>query len=127
MQPSKPLSRRFVLQALSAVGVGSLAFQRTLAAQVAEKGALTAEMIQQAEWVADLALTDDERATFQRLNEAYVAKHGFPFIIAVRDNTKASILQAFQTRTLNDTQTEFATACAQVERIAELRLKDQLP
>ena len=61
MQPSKPLSRRFVLQALSAVGVGSLAFQRTLAAQVAEKGALTAEMIQQAEWVADLALTDDER------------------------------------------------------------------
>jgi OHCU decarboxylase len=36
------------------------------------------------------------RATFQRLNDAYVAKHGFPFIIAVRDNTKASILQAFR-------------------------------
>jgi 2-oxo-4-hydroxy-4-carboxy--5-ureidoimidazoline (OHCU) decarboxylase len=56
-----------------------------------------------------------------------VQKHGFPFIIAVRDNTKASILQAFQTRIANDTATEFATACAQVERIAELRLKDQLP
>ena len=27
----------------------------------------------------------------------------------------------------NDTATEFSTACAQVERIAELRLKDQLP
>jgi OHCU decarboxylase len=73
------------------------------------------------------ALTDEERATFQRLNEAYVAKHGFPFIIAVRDNTKAQVLQAFQTRLANDTATEFATACAQVERIAELRLKDQLP
>jgi OHCU decarboxylase len=73
------------------------------------------------------ALTDDERSRFQRLNEEYVEKHGFPFIIAVRDNTKATILHAFQTRISNNTATEFATACAQVERIAELRLKDQLP
>lgn len=73
------------------------------------------------------ALTDEERSRFQRLNEEYVQKHGFPFIIAVRDNTKASTLQAFQTRIDNDTATEFATACKQVERIAELRLKDQLP
>ena len=73
------------------------------------------------------ALTDDERASFHRLNTAYMAKHGFPFIIAVRDNTKASILRAFETRIENDTEAEFATACAQVERIAELRLKDILP
>ena len=56
-----------------------------------------------------------------------MAKHGFPFIIAVRDNTKASILQAFQTRLHNDTETELKAACAQVERIAELRLKALLP
>ena len=73
------------------------------------------------------ALTDGERETFQRLNADYVAKHGFPFIIAVRDNTKASILQGFQSRIDNDTEREFVTACAQVERIAELRLKDLLP
>ena len=73
------------------------------------------------------ALTDAERATFQRLNAAYVEKHGFPFIIAVRDNTKASILQAFDARIANDTEREFATACAQVERIALLRLKALLP
>ena len=73
------------------------------------------------------ALTDAERATFQRLNTEYVAKHGFPFIIAVRDNTKDTILHAFQTRLHNDTATELATACAQVERIAELRLKALLP
>ncbi|WFE76412.1 2-oxo-4-hydroxy-4-carboxy-5-ureidoimidazoline decarboxylase [Roseinatronobacter sp. S2] len=72
------------------------------------------------------ALTDEERATFQKLNTAYVEKHGFPFIIAVRDNTKASILAAFQTRIQHDTATEFATACQQVERIAELRLNDML-
>jgi chitin deacetylase len=45
----------------------------------------------------------------------------------VRDNTKASILSAFETRLANDQATEFATACAQVERIAALRLKDMLP
>ncbi len=73
------------------------------------------------------ALTDAERAEFQRLNDAYTAKHGFPFIIAVRDNTKASILSAFQTRLANETEQEFVIACAQVERIAELRLKDHLP
>ena len=78
-------------------------------------------------WLALDALTDAERAAFQSLNADYVAKHGFPFIIAVRDNTKDSILAAFQTRIGNDTSTEFATACAQVERIAELRLKDILP
>lgn len=72
------------------------------------------------------ALTDDERAQFQTLNAQYTAKHGFPFIIAVRDNTKASILAAFQSRLANPTETEFQTACQQVERIAELRLQDAL-
>jgi OHCU decarboxylase len=67
-----------------------------------------------------------ERAEFEKLNTEYVARHGFPFIIAVRDNTKASILHAFRTRLGNDRETELATACAQVERIAQLRLKDML-
>jgi len=73
------------------------------------------------------ALTDAERAEFERLNTAYVAKHGFPFIIAVRDHDKAGVLAAFQQRLANDTDTEFAAACAQVERIAELRLQALLP
>ncbi len=73
------------------------------------------------------ALTDDERATFGRLNAEYVARHGFPFIIAVRDHRKPGILTAFQRRLANDRKTEFSIACAQVERIALLRLKDLLP
>ena len=72
------------------------------------------------------ALTDAERTRFTELNDAYVAKNGFPFIIAVRDHDKAGILAAFEARLDNDTQTEFATACAQVERIARLRLEDML-
>jgi OHCU decarboxylase len=73
------------------------------------------------------ALTDAERLAFHGLNTAYTQKHGFPFIIAVRDHSKASILQAFHRRLENDTETEFATACGQVDRIAELRLKALLP
>ena len=69
------------------------------------------------------ALTDAERDQFNRLNTAYVEKFGFPFIIAVRDNTKASILQAFESRLSNSAEAELATASTQVERIALLRLQ----
>ena len=98
-----------------------------LAGKLAAAKRLTPESTAEQASAALDALTDHERATFERLNTDYVAKHGFPFIIAVRDNTKASILAAFETRIANDTATEFATACRQVERIAELRLKDILP
>lgn len=97
-----------------------------LAGKLAQARRLTADSTAEQASAALDALTDEERSTFETLNAAYVAKHGFPFIIAVRDHSKASILAAFQTRITNDTATEFSTACAQVERIAELRLKDML-
>ncbi len=96
-----------------------------LAGKLAAAGQLTAESTaEQAGAGLDL-LTDDERATFQALNARYVEKHGFPFIIAVRDHTKTSIMEAFQRRIDNDGETEFAEACRQVERIAELRLSEK--
>lgn len=73
------------------------------------------------------ALTDEERARFEAMNRAYVDRHGFPFIIAVRDHDKAGILAAFQRRIAHDTATERAEALKQVARIAELRLKSVLP
>lgn len=73
------------------------------------------------------ALTDRERERFTELNAAYVETFGFPFIIAVRGLSKDDILAAFESRIGNDRETEFATACRQVERIALLRLRDMLP
>ncbi|AWD23527.1 allantoinase PuuE [Fuscovulum blasticum] len=107
--------------------LGVLKAHPDLAGKLAQAKRLTAESTAEQASAALDALTDEERATFQRLNAEYVARHGFPFIIAVRDNTKDSILRAFQTRIANDTATELATACGQVERIAQLRLKDILP
>ncbi|MEM8802966.1 MAG: 2-oxo-4-hydroxy-4-carboxy-5-ureidoimidazoline decarboxylase, partial [Pseudomonadota bacterium] len=72
------------------------------------------------------ALFDDERAEFEVLNAAYTERFGFPFIIAVRDHDKASILAAFRARVENAREVEFSEACQQVERIAELRLKEML-
>ncbi|WP_429811272.1 allantoinase PuuE [Ensifer sp. B1-9] len=73
------------------------------------------------------ALTDAERERFTTLNAAYVEKFKFPFIMAVKGRTKGEILAAFESRINNDRETEFETACRQVERIAYLRLKDMLP
>ena len=96
-----------------------------LAGKLAAAGRLTAESTaEQAGAGLDL-LTDEERATFTELNETYTGKFGFPFIIAVKDNTKATILEAFHRRIDSDRETEFAEACRQVERIAELRLLDK--
>lgn len=106
--------------------LGVLTAHPDLAGKLAAAGRLTAESAaEQAGAGLDL-LTDDERDTFQRLNARYVARHGFPFIIAVKDHDKASILDAFQRRIDNDRDSEFSEACRQVERIAELRLTEML-
>ena len=95
-----------------------------LAGKLAAAQRLTADSTAEQASAGLDALTDAKHAEFTRLNTAYTAKHGFPFIIAVRDHDKASILNAFTRRLANDRDTEFAEACRQVERIAELRLKD---
>jgi OHCU decarboxylase len=107
--------------------LGVLNAHPDLAGKLAQARRLTAESTAEQASAGLDALTDEERETFTRLNDAYTEKFGFPFIIAVKDNTKAGILAAFRARIDNDRDTEFATACRQVERIAELRLKDLLP
>ncbi|MBJ3764170.1 allantoinase PuuE [Maribius pontilimi] len=97
-----------------------------LAGKLAAARRLTADSTVEQSSAGLDALTDAERARFTELNDAYVAKHGFPFIIAVRDHDKAAILQAFERRLQNATADELAEACRQVERIAALRLAERL-
>jgi Asp-tRNA(Asn)/Glu-tRNA(Gln) amidotransferase A subunit family amidase len=62
-------TRRRLLQLLAGLGVGSLVFQRALAAAADKAAAITPEMIQQAEWIAGLELSDEDRKTLAgRLN-----------------------------------------------------------
>lgn len=106
--------------------LGVLTAHPDLAGKLAQAKRLTAESTSEQAAAGLDALTDAERAEFQRLNAAYVDKHGFPFIIAVRDHDKPGILTAMTSRLANDTATERATAERQVMRIAELRLRDAL-
>ncbi len=67
--------------------------------------------------------TPEEYARFQELNEAYKAKFGFPFILAVAGKSRHDILAAFEERMRNNLDTEFATALEQINRIALFRLQ----
>ena len=73
------------------------------------------------------SLTDEEQQLLAELNHKYMMKFGFPFIICAQDNTKASTLEALKGRLEGDRANEFEAACAQVERIAYLRVKSILP
>jgi len=106
--------------------LGVLTAHPDLAGKLAAANRLTAESTAEQASVGLDHLTDEERQSFTELNDAYTSKFGFPFIIAVRDYSKASILEAFQRRAANDRETEFGEACRQVERIAELRLRELL-
>lgn len=65
-----------------------------------------------------------EADAFASLNERYMARFGFPFIIAVRGLDRQAILERFSARIENDPGREFKTALREVCRIARLRIND---
>ena len=71
-------------------------------------------------------LGPEELAKFTAMNDAYRARFGFPFILAVKGKTKEEIAAAMQTRLAHEPAAEFATALAEIDRIAALRLEDIL-
>jgi len=107
--------------------LGVLRAHPDLAGRLAIAGELTEDSRKEQAGAGLDRLSAVEHARFTELNTTYVEKFGFPFIIAVRGLSKADILAAFEARIGNTRVDEFATACAQVERIALLRLKDMLP
>ena len=62
--PESP-ERRTVLKALAALGIGGPVFHRAVAA-AAEGGDVSPEMVRQAEWIAGVEFTDEERAQVAR-------------------------------------------------------------
>ena len=97
-----------------------------LAGRLARQRQLTAESTREQTSAGLDRLTDDELATFVRLNAAYTEKFGFPFIICARLNAKDAIVQAMRRRVENDPAAEFDAALAEIAKIAQLRLADTL-
>jgi 2-oxo-4-hydroxy-4-carboxy-5-ureidoimidazoline decarboxylase len=67
-------------------------------------------------------LSPQEYARFQSLNQAYKDKFGFPFIVAVKDHSKSSVLDAFDRRLKNSLSAEITQALIEISTIAHFRL-----
>lgn len=69
------------------------------------------------------SLSVDEFEIFSTLNQTYMEKFNFPFIIAVSGKDKYAILKAMQERVLSEEDQEFKTALQEIYKIASLRFK----
>ena len=94
-----------------------------LAGKAALAGELTDDSTREQAGAGLDQCSPEELARFERLNAAYKAKFGFPFVMAVKGNDRHDILTAFETRLDNDPAEERRTAVEQINRIALLRLE----
>ena len=93
-----------------------------LAGKEAQEGTMTDSSVAEQASAGLNRLTRAEMAELNRLNGAYRDKHGFPFIIAVRNHTKDSILREFARRLSNDSEAELAAGLEQIYAITRMRL-----
>lgn len=94
-----------------------------LAGKAAIRGELTASSTSEQAGAGIHECTAEEFARFTELNDAYKAKFGFPFIKAVKGSNRHQILAAFEERIHNSPEQEFATALAEINKIALFRLQ----
>ncbi|PGY15909.1 2-oxo-4-hydroxy-4-carboxy-5-ureidoimidazoline decarboxylase [Bacillus sp. AFS031507] len=69
-------------------------------------------------------LSKNEHSEFVSLNQRYVEQFDFPFIMAVKGQSKETILAAMKERVGNPYEKEFPTALDEVYKIAGFRLND---
>lgn len=70
-------------------------------------------------------LSPEMYEAFQQLNERYREKFGFPFIMAVKNESPEAIREAMERRVEQSEAEEFRTALEEVHTIARLRLEDR--
>ncbi len=97
-----------------------------LAGRLARAGELTAASAREQAHAGLDRLAAAESAEIERLNEAYKARFGFPFIICARLNAKEAILAAMRRRVTQAPELELSTALDEIAKIAGLRLNEAL-
>ena len=102
--------------------VALLCVHPDLAGKEAEDGTMTDHSVSEQASAGLDALSKAEMARMRELNQRYRARHGFPFIIAVRRYTKDQIFSEFERRLANDTDAELEACLAQIFTITRLRL-----
>lgn len=95
-----------------------------LAGKAAVRGELTAESTREQAGAGLDQCSAQEFARLTELNDAYKAKFGFPYILAVRGHTRTSIIENFAGRLENSRADEIEECLRQIFRIAGFRLQD---
>lgn len=95
-----------------------------LAGKAAMQGELTAASTSEQAGAGIQNCTPDEFERFVRLNDAYKAKFGFIFIMAVKGSDRHQILASFEERLNNSQEQEFERALEEINKIALFRLKE---
>jgi OHCU decarboxylase len=93
-----------------------------LAGKAAVDGSLTAASTSEQAGAGLDQCNGQEFERFQRFNDEYTSTFKFPFIMAVKGANRHLILEAFEKRLKNDSDTEFSTALEEVLTIAGFRL-----
>jgi beta-ureidopropionase / N-carbamoyl-L-amino-acid hydrolase len=95
-----------------------------LAGKAAIRGELTPESTREQKGAGLSACTPDEFARLQALNSAYRDKFGFPFVLAVRGHSPASVIAELERRVEHTADEERVCALDQIGRIGGFRLAD---
>lgn len=95
-----------------------------LVGRAALAGTLTPESNQEQVSAGLGRLGKEEIALFQKNNQTYREKFGFPFVICARLNKKEAILKGFEVRLKNTREQEIKMALEEIGKIAWLRLQD---
>jgi OHCU decarboxylase len=106
--------------------VALIAAHPDLVGRLARAGRVTRESMDEQKAAGLDALTEAEIETFERSNQAYRDKFGFPFVICARENRKEAILASFPIRLANARESEIRTALGEIAKIARLRLLDAI-
>ena len=101
-----------------------------LAGKAALAGAVTAESADEQARAGLLHCAVDEFERLQTLNADYLARFGWPFILAVRGPrgvglSRSAIIATFERRLQAHPDAEFAECLRQIDRIAELRIDER--
>ncbi len=94
-----------------------------LAGKAAVRGELTASSTSEQAGAGIHECTPEEFARFTELNEAYKARFGFPFIMAVKGRNQHQSLASLGERIHSEPEQEFARALAEINKIALFRLQ----
>ncbi|TFH91604.1 2-oxo-4-hydroxy-4-carboxy-5-ureidoimidazoline decarboxylase [Vibrio ouci] len=95
-----------------------------LAGRAAINGELTAASTAEQAGAGIDQCSAEEFKKFTSYNDSYKQRFNFPFIMAVKGANRYQILESFEKRLGNDSDTEFATAIQEINKIALFRLRD---